>query len=286
MKLLIFTLLCALVGISSKTTHKPSTTTTKKLVCEGVHVRGNLHKQRVLMSGINRPYQLAIYTHEHQIFFSYNVGEDTQDTFGIAYVKPNDTMPTPVHGVKNGFALAVDEHNKKAFFGGSDGIYEADLTKFEGVKHIVKHRDIWDMFYHHHHLYFIEYPSQHLHKYNVKDKTISAHEHIKEKIYQFAIDGENDVFITTKNGLFEIKNGTNATISYTGPIIFRAAEVNHKGEAHFCAKNGIYVPHKENKTLIEIASIKNTFGLAFDTEDNIIYSDPHRIIKLLPHDCK
>lgn len=285
MKLLIFAFICVIISISGKTTPKPKHHSTIKPVCEGVHVHGKLHKRHVIMNGINRPYQLAIYNHEHKIFFSYNVGEDTKDTFGIAFVKINDTMPTDIDGIKNGFAVAVDEHNKTAFFGGNDGIYADDQTKSNGLKHIVKDRDIWDMFYKHN-LYFIQYPSQRLHKYDFKEKKVTPQEHISEKIYQFAIDGDGDTFITTRDGLFDIKDGADSRIPYAGPKVFRAIEINHKGVAHFCAKNGIYVANKKNHTLIEIASIKNIFGLTFDSSDNMIYSNPHEIVKLLPHDCE
>lgn len=285
MKLFICSILCVIAISNGKTTDNPSKVTVK-LVCEGVTVNGTLHKRRILMNGINRPYQLAMYDAHHQLFFSYNVGEDTKDTFGIAYVKEHDTMPNEVHGIKNGFALAVNRHGKKIYFGGNDGVYQADLTKFEGVKYIIENKDIWDIFYHENKLYFIEYPSQHLHVYDIEKKNFTKHEHIKEKIYQFVIDGDHDTFITTKEGLFEIKSDTNKTIPYSGPKVFRAIEMNHMGVAYFCAKNGIYIANKSNHTLIEIASIKNIFGLTFDAENNIIYSNPHEIVKLLPHNCK
>uniref|UniRef100_A0A2A4K3H5 Ommochrome-binding protein-like n=1 Tax=Heliothis virescens TaxID=7102 RepID=A0A2A4K3H5_HELVI len=281
---LIFVLICVILGTWAKATHKQEKH--NSTVCEGVHVHGKLHKRHVIMNGINRPYQLAMYNHEHKIYFSYNVGEDTQDTFGIAYVKINDTMPTEIKGIKNGFAVAVDEHNKIVYFGGSDGIYSHNLTHPEGLKHLVKDRDIWDMQYLDHHLYFIQYPSQRLHKYDAKEHNVSLQEHIKGKIYQFVIDGDGDTFITTRDGLFEIKKGANHRIPYEGPKVFRAIEVNHNGVAHFCAKSAIYVAHKANHTLIEIASIKNIFGITFDSEDHIIYSNPHEIVKLVPHDCK
>lgn len=280
---LIFVLICVIISVLGKTTNKPTTT---KIPCHGVHVNGTLHRRRVIMNGINRPYQLAMYNAEHKIFFSYNDGEDTKDTFGIAFVKINDTMPTQINGIKNGFAVAIDEHNKTVYFGGSEGIYADNLEKSNGSKHIVKGRDIWDLQVFNHILYFIEYPSQRLHKYNVEEKNITIQHHIHEKIYQFAIDGDGDTFITTKDGLFEVKEGANNRIPYTGPKVFRAIEVNHKGIAHFCAKSAIYVAHKKNHTLIEIASIKNIFGLTFDSSDNIIYSNPHEIVRLLPHDCK
>lgn len=281
---LIFVIVCVIISVFGKATHKPKTTT--KIPCEGVHVHGKVHRRHVIMNGINRPYQLAIYNHEHKIFFSYNVGEDTKDTFAIGFVKINDTMVTEINGIKNGFAVAVDEHNKTAYFGGNDGIYADNLEKSH-LKHIVKNRDIWDLQIFNHHLYFIQYPSQRLHKYNFHAKNVTLQEHIQEKIYQFAIDGDGDTFITTRDGLFEIKNGTNDRIPYQkGPKVFRAIEVNHKGVAHFCGQSGIYVAHKANHTLIEIASIRNIFGLTFDSEDNIIYSNPHEIVKLLPHDCK
>lgn len=284
MNLCFLLLFCGLVVVSGKATDKSKHV---KLVCEGVHVRGNLHRRRFLFSGVNRPYHLVSYNHAHQIFYSCNVGDDTKDTFEIQYVTVNDTKPNTVHGVTNGFALALDEHNKKIYFGGSDGIYEADLETLEAPKHMIKKHNIWDLFYHKNHLYFIDYPHQRIHSHDLKgNKTKIKHEHIKEKIYQFVIDGDGDEFITMPGGVYEIKKGSNETTHYSGPTKFRAVEVNHKGVVHFAATTGIYVAHKQNHTLSEIASIRNVFGLAFDAEDNIIYSNAHQIIKLVPHDCK
>lgn len=264
------------VVVTSKTTQKP-----KK--CEGVKVHDKLYKGRIRANGIKRPYQLGIY--KDQIFFSYNIGEDTQDTFMIAYVK-KETRPTNVSQIANGFALAIDHSNAKVYFGGSKGIYSANVTNLDEIEYIESDHDIWDLFYHKHHLYFIQYPEQRLYKYNIKEKKAVLHEIITGKIYQFVIDGEDDIFFTTKDGLFEIKNSTSAAIAYSGPKLFRALEVNNKGVAHFCAQHNIYVPNKNNHSLIEIASIKHIFGLTFNAHDNIIYSNPHEIIELEPHDCK
>ncbi|CAH0722742.1 unnamed protein product, partial [Brenthis ino] len=106
--------------------------------------------------------------------------------------------------------------------------------------------------------------------------------HIKHK---FAIDGDNDIFITNETGLYRIKNGTDHRIFYEGPKLFRAIEINNKGRAYFTGQNGIFIANKESNTLEKIAHIKNIFGLAFDNDNNIIYSNPSEIIKLVPEEC-
>lgn len=251
--------------------------------CEGFYVSGKFHKKHIIANGLNRPYQLSIYNNHHTIYFSYNVGRDDEDKFEIGYLKKNQKEPTPIPEVKNGFATTIDHHHGISYLGGSEGIYAHEYTNPDEIKHVLKEHNIWDMFYKEH-LYFIVYPSQRLHKKHENGSELV--EHINEKIYQFAIDGDEDIFITTANGVFQIKNGTKERISFTGPNIFRAIEVDHQGVAHFCGQNGIYVANKDNNALEEIAHIKNIFGLTFDEEDHIIYSDPHEIVKLLPDTCK
>ncbi|XP_030027085.2 ommochrome-binding protein-like [Manduca sexta] len=247
--------------------------------CEGVMIEKKCHKHEVISNGINRPYHLSYFN--HSVFFSYNAGDDDQDTFEIGYVKFGHKVPIAINSTKNGFAIAIDKLNKIAYFGGSEGIYEHDLTKPGEIKHIIIKHDIWHMFYKHH-LYFIEYPSQRLHKKVGNDTELV--EHITEKIYQFAIDDHQNTYITTKKGLYEIKNGTTERILLKGPKVYRAIVINNKGVPYFCSQSGIYI--KEEHTLKEIVHVKNIFGLAFDAEDNFIYSNPHEIVRLLPEPNK
>lgn len=276
-KMKILYLLC-LVGVVSANPIKD---------CKEVQLHNKPHVKHVIGLGLNRPYQLAYDHKEHKVFFSYNVGNDTEDTFQIGYIKKDHLKHENVPDVKNGFAIAVDSKDDVIYFGGSDGIYKLHLKPNSTVHKIVSGHNIWDMFFKHH-LYFINYPSQHLYKciHGKSGVEVEHQKHIHEKIYQFVIDGDDDTFITNETGLYRIKNGTEHRIFYGEPTIFRAIEVNNKGVAYFSAKDGIYVANKTSNTLDIVARIKNIFGLAFDNDDNIIYSSPYEIIKLLPERCK
>ncbi|XP_023940158.2 ommochrome-binding protein-like [Bicyclus anynana] len=255
--------------------------------CKEIHLNNVPHKKHVLGMGLNRPYQLAYDLKEHKVFFSYNVGNDTEDTFQIGFLKKGHIKHEEVPDVVNGFAIAIDNKDDVIYFGGSEGIYKHHLKPNSTVEKIVSDRNVWDMFFKHH-LYFIEYPSQHLYKcVHEKSGVATEHQkHIHEKIYQFVIDGDEDIFITNETGLYRIKKNTTDRIFYGEPTVFRAIEVNNKGVAYFSAKDGIYVANKTSDTLENVARIKNIFGLAFDNDDNIIYSSPYEIIKLLPERCK
>lgn len=275
MKFIVLFLLCLVCAIEGEIT-KGNTK------CEGIHVNGVFHKKHLITNGLNRPYQMSISKIHNTIFFSYNMGGDDEDKFEIGYLKKGEKVPTPVTEVKNGFATTIDHEHGMVYLGGSEGIYAHKLDEHLIITHVVKEHNIWDLFYKNH-LYFISYPSQRL--YRKHENGSELVEHIKEKIYQFAIDGDDDTFISTANGVFQIKNGTNERTLFTGPSIFRAIEVNHQGVAHFCGQHGIYVANKDINALEEIAHIKNIFGLTFDENNNIIYSDPHEIVKLLPDTC-
>lgn len=276
MKFVVFVVLCAVYIYTAESNELKSK-------CEGVHVNGKFHKKHNVANGLNRPYQLSIYNHHHIIYFSYNVGSDNEDKFEVGYLKKNQKIPTQITAVKNGFATVIDHHHGIAYLGGSEGIYAHEFTNPDEIKHVLKDHNIWDMFYKEH-LYFIVYPTQRLHRKHENGSELV--EHIYEKIYQFAIDGDDDIFITTADGVLQIKNGTKERIPFSGPKIFRAIEVDHQGIAHFCGQSAIYVANKDNNALEEIAHIKNIFGLTFDEEDHIIYSDPHEIVILLPDTCK
>ncbi|XP_049884431.1 ommochrome-binding protein-like [Pectinophora gossypiella] len=275
-------ILCAVTIIAAKKLHlvKPK--------CDGVELRAIFHQNIVLATGLNRPYQLSYYKKEHELFFSNNVGNDTEDTFEIMKLKHGNV--TTLDKIDNGFATAIDNEKQVAYFGGSTGIYRMNLETGDITK-IIHNHNVWDMFFKTH-LYFIVYPSQKLYKYTDnhgtkhKSKGPDHEKWIHEKIYQFAIDGDGDRFITNETGLFIIKNGTIDREEVRGETVFRAIEINHKGEAYFCGKNGIYVPDKKDYTLIKIAHVKNIFGLTFDDVGNVIYSNPYEIIKLLPSECK
>lgn len=255
--------------------------------CEGIYVRDKFHKKVVIGMGLNRPYQLAYDQHNHKIFFSYNVGKDDEDSFEIGYIEKGHIKHKVLKEVENGFAIAINNNDNVVYFGGSEGIYKQHLkTNDSVIEKILSHQNIWDMFFKHH-LYFIAYPSQKLYKYeHSHNKTIPERQKsIHEKIFQFAIDGDEDKFVTNETGLFRIKNGTDNRIFYEGPKVYRAIEIDNKGVAHFSGQNGIFIVNKKNDTLEKIAHVKNIFGLAFDNNNNIVYSDPHEIVKLLPEEC-
>lgn len=260
--------------------------------CEGKYVRQVFNKMDVIEQGLNRPYQLSYYEKKHEIFFSNNAGDITEDKFEIRRLNGSAANITNVKidGVENGFAIAIDNENNEAYFGGSDGIHLYDL-KEDKLKKIIDNHDIWDMFFRKH-LYFITYPGQRLYAefrkkhFKQSEWKASRMNWINEKIYQFAIDRDDDMFFTNVTGLFLIKNGTQHRKHITGETVFRCIEVDNQGEAHFCGKNAIFVVNKSTHALEEIAYVKNIFGLTFDPNGHIIYSNPTKIVKLTPSVCK
>ncbi|GBP22928.1 Ommochrome-binding protein [Eumeta japonica] len=260
--------------------------------CDGsVELHGKHHKQHVLAKGIDRPYQLAYYNHTHKLFYSYNLEEKAEDTFALAYLDTwNSSKIMEVGGVRNGFATAVDEDGRAVYFGGSEGVYKYHPEGNDtGVKEIVPHVNVWDMFYGNRTLYYITYPRQKLYKLNVHDDKAEPERvaSVHEEIYQFALDGAHDMYITNRTGVYRVRNGTDDRIHYRGETMFRAVAVDRKGEVHFAGRHGIFVARddKQNHTLHEIAHVRNLFGLAFDEKNDIIYADYHEIVKILPNIC-
>lgn len=266
-----------------------------ELKCKGKHVRQVFNKMDVLQQGLSRPYQLSYYKKNHEIFFSNNVGNFTEDKFEIRRLHgsaDSNITSTKVDNVKNGFAVTIDNKNDVAYFGGSDGVHKYDLEEGK-LNKIINNHDIWDMFFSKH-LYFITYPHQRLYKYSEFKRNRSQkyewhavlEKWIDEKIYQFAIDKDDDVFFTNDTGLFMIRNGTERRKHITGETVFRCIELDNEGEALFCGKDAIFVVNKETHALEELVYVKNIFGLTFDKAGHIIYSNPTEIVKLTPSLCK
>lgn len=255
--------------------------------CEEVHVDGKIHRKEILAKNIDRPYQLSYEKHKHRVYFSYNVGTEEEDRFNIGYIDKGEKEHKIHDKIENGFAIAIDNSNDRIYFGGSQGIYMESLKEHNDTKKIVDGYNIWDMFFKKE-LHFIRYPQQRLYKcvHNDSKIIVERQKHIHEKVFQYAIDGHHDSFITNRTGLYLIKNGTTDRHLITGPVNFRCVEINNKGVAFFCGQHAIYTVDKEKRALKEVANIRNIFGLTFDNEDNIIYSNPHEIVKLLPEKCK
>ncbi|XP_028175967.1 ommochrome-binding protein-like [Ostrinia furnacalis] len=271
--------------------------TEKNALREGIiNVHGKPHMELTVIDGVNRPHQLSYYKRRaaklfQEVYFSYNVEQQNESTSTIGYIGfqvPRPGNPTArihkISSVKNGFATAIDYANNVIYLGGSEGIYEQNLM-LGGLSEphlFIPNRNIWDLFFKDN-LYFIEFPSRRLYKVvQVNNKTESVQSHIHEKLYQFVIDGDGDTFLSNKSGLFMIRKDTNNRIHIKGAKAFRAFKVSRKGVAYFCGKNKIYVADKEKESLVKIASIKNITGLTFDYDNNMYFSDPHRIAKLLP----
>ncbi|XP_014360380.2 ommochrome-binding protein [Papilio machaon] len=255
--------------------------------CDGIYLNNKFHRKEVLSKNIDRPYQLSYDKHRHRVYFSYNIGKEEEDRFNIAYIEKGNTEHKVKDNIENGFAIAIDNINDKIYFGGSLGIYEELIKKENETKKIIEGFNVWDMFIKEK-LHFINYPQQRLYKCEHEESGVKAvrQKHIHEKIYQYAIDGHGNSYITNRTGLYMIKNGTSDRIFIKGINNFRCIEVDNDGVVHFCGQHGIYVINKEDYTLEKIAEIRNIFGLTFDHDNNFIYSNPHEIVKLLAGDCK
>lgn len=292
---LIKLILLIFVGVNYVAAASKNLKHLKKTKCAenvGIRVNGKNHEQKVLINGLDRPYQLSYYevtATDYVVFFSYNIGNYSESTFAIGYSAKGNLLPVPITKVKNGFATAANHKERLVYLGGSDGVYVHDVkTRIGGnetlVSLLIPNHDIWDLFYRDEHLYFIAFPSRRLHKH-YSGKT-ELQEHIHEKLYNFVIDDDGDTFINNKTGVYMIKKDSKHRIHMKGPKVFRAFEVDRRGIAHFCGQNGVYVADKDKQELNEIAKIDNIFGLTFDKDNNMIYSDPHQIVKLEAKDCE
>lgn len=259
--------------------------TAKNEECGSVTIRGKPHKRDVWVRDLKCPYQLSFYKEQDILFYTYDVGIENEDTFEIAYYLKHNKTSHIIHNVTNGFATAIDQENHTIYIGSNSGIYKCNPkeTNMTIIHKFISKFNIWSLIFKKH-LYFISYPSQRL--FEVKENNgnhsvFKVHE-IKERIYHYAIDGNENQYIVNKTGLYKI----NATLHRTlidDKKVFTCMTADNKGEIHFCDRHsGIYVHNKHNNTLDIVVNINNVYGLTFDKNNTMIVSNNKEIVSFVP----
>lgn len=248
-----------------------------------MEVNGKLHKKQVILADVNIPYKFTINRKKNCLFFCINADEFSEQSFHSVMLDLHSGSPTVVPSIRNGFASAVDQTTGTVYLGGSDGIYLYNLQTKDIIKSpLVSGIDIFDMYFQNE-LYYVDTANQSLYVYK-NSKSIVVPELKDYQIQHFVIDAQDNVMFVNSTGLFILMKGSRtATLYDDRNINFRGATLDLFGVPHFIAQDGIYSVD-ENKELVKILALENGYGLAFDKDNNIIYSDERTVNKLIPRE--
>ncbi|CAG4982145.1 unnamed protein product [Colias eurytheme] len=202
------------------------------------------------------PNQLAVDKLTNTLYFSFDAG---QGEYLPAALQLDTKRLTVLKGVKDAFAIASDEENGEVYFGGSHGIYRYNPVLKTLKRLLVKNLDIWWLVL-------------------KSDCTLSGS--------RFVFDAEDNIFFINGTGLFGIKNNSTSPILLKDNPRFLGMAIDNSSHVHLCSESSIYVISQMVQKVKKIVSIAGVLGIGFDRDNNLIYSDSHELIRLMPVNSK
>ncbi|CAH0718373.1 unnamed protein product, partial [Brenthis ino] len=258
-------------------------------LCPGVIVNGVYHELEELKSGLTHPYRLAVDYSTNTLFFSYYSLNEKDDIFKSAYINLNTKEFSDVAGVKNGFAQTVDQNNHEVYISGSDDLYNNKINIYKynlstkSTELFAKiESDIWNIYFKDI-LYYTGFTSHFL--YTCTNGESQRFKNLDTKVDQFVIDNDDVIFFTNATGLFSQEKDTKDAVLYPKHHLYtiHGLTTDLNGDVYVCMFDGIYKVNKAEISLKKLLDIDNVFELAFDNENNIIYSDATKLIRLKPN---
>lgn len=246
-----------------------------------VILHGVPYKKHVILADVNYPTKLSIDRHQNNVVFCINADEFSDQSFHSVILNLERGLPFVVPGIRNGFASAVDHTNGSVYLGGSDGIYVYNHeTKTIDRPALVSGIDIFDMFFQKY-LYFVDTATQSLHilKDGKQMKVSNLDEHL---IHHFVVDEKGNLYFVDPRGLYILKRGKHRAILLDDTTLhYRGVTLDKHGAPHFIAQDGIYEINRETGQIEKKLSLEKGFGLAFDKNNNIVYSLERELIRLI-----
>lgn len=253
--------------------------------CNGVTIANSpyLYEKEVLKTELDRPYLLVVDRNSNVLYFSYSA-VDAEDLFYSAKIDLNDNDLKNITSVPNGFATTIDSTNNLIYIGGSDGIYKYDPKKDTSERYAAYDTNIWSLYYKND-LYYAEFPSQFL--YVVKNgESIRVKDLENTKVDMFVIDEEDNIFYSNNSGIYSQKRGTKDAELYKefGVLSARGLTTDKNGLVYACMDDGVYVVNKVAKRFDKTVDLEDAFGVAFDGDNNLVYSDANGVYRLKPNE--
>ncbi|XP_013178699.1 PREDICTED: ommochrome-binding protein-like [Papilio xuthus] len=252
--------------------------------CDGITINGIDYERETLKTNLDRPYSLAIDYSTNILYFSYSL-KPTDDVFKSVKINLYTKEYSEIEGIENGFVQTVDQINHIPYIGSSKGIFKYDYTENEALPYIAYDCDIWEIYYRDNVLYYSDFPAQFL--YTITNGEIVRFEDLDDmKIIHFLIDDNDVMFYTNATGLYSQPKGSKDAYLYikldNGDKV-RGLTVDKNGYVYACFEDGIYKVNTATGLLEHILEIDDGFGVAFDANNNIVYSDATSVYHLKPN---
>lgn len=245
-------------------------------------LREKPYKKHVVLADVNIPYKFSIDRNRNKLIFCINADEFSDQSFQNVILDLNTASVEIIPNIRNGFASAVDQNTGSLYLGGSDGIYKYNYQTHDIEKPaLVRGIDVFDMYFKDD-LYFVDTTNLDLHVFrNNKHSIVSNVE--EYGIHHCAIDGNDNLILVNPAGLFLLPKGANSPVRLCDNIgNIRGITTDIYGEPYLIAQNGIYSIDHENKQISMLLPLENGYALAFDKDNNIIFSDGRSVVKLIP----
>lgn len=234
--------------------------------------------KETLTSIAHSPNQLAVDKSTNTLYFSFDFG---QGEYVPAILNIDTKNLSVLKGVKDAFAISNDPSTGEMYFGGSHGIYRYSSVNKSLQRLNINNLDIWWLYIKKNIIYFIKFPS--LSAYYYENRTIKAVPELRgDIVHQFVLDKEDNIFFINGTGLFGIKHDHYKPVLLRDHPRFLGIATDNNGVVHVCSEDGIFVVTKMVQKVKKVINVQGVLGIAFDKNNNIIYSDSHEIVRLLP----
>lgn len=245
-------------------------------------IKGSAYNKHIILADANVPSKLSIDRLSNTLFFCINADEFSDQSFHLVVLDLNTGLNAIIPGIQNGFASAVEPEGA-VYLGGSNGIFEFNYRTFDvyGTA-ILKGVDIFDMYFHKY-LYFVETATQNLFVWKNGGKT-SIKELEGYGIQHFLVNNFEDILFVNSSGVYMLRKGTKLPITFGGASTtahFRGMTADINGLPYLIAQDGIYTIDMTQRHVVKTIPMENIFGLAFDKDNNMVYSDERSVVKLI-----
>ncbi|XP_053619706.1 ommochrome-binding protein-like isoform X2 [Plodia interpunctella] len=245
--------------------------------CDSVKIRGTWYIKVVIWKDVIRPMNLNVHKSSNTLFFSYSVSDTIVDVDSqIAYIHLNRDEFGAVSGVIGGCAIAIDQYDDIIYLGGSHGIYTYNMYTKLTDPYKGDNINIWSLFYNRN-LFCITFPKQKLYV-EIDGNFAPVREFERCEVDQFFANNKY-MFFANKTGLFSYNVNRSRAEIIQNVISVRQITEDNNENIYVCSNLGTFLL-KDGK-LIKFINLKSIYGIAFDNDDNIIYSSDREIVKLV-----
>lgn len=266
-KLLIIVTMPTVLSISNK-------------ACNRIQIGEQWYELFVIWSHIGRPYNLNLLRSTNVLFFSYSLSELYSDVeFELGYINIDTLEANVIAGVKGGCTIAIDQGNDVVFLGGSDGIYKYSINTKIANLYKEKGKNIWSLFFRKK-LFYISYPNQRLH-IEIDGNFLRVKEFEDFEVDHFFVTRNNEIYFANKTAFYIINNIDLKAEMLNDLIIVRQIAEDNEENIYLVTNMGIYVM-SDLFLMKRIVDMRNIYGLAFDRQNRMIFSDDTSIIVLKP----